>query len=54
MTVKCSEVGRSCQFRSEDNACYSCDYILITGKMRKCLPEKCNKYIKGRRKKRIK
>lgn len=38
-----------CQYRSGAYGEGACDYLLVTGHMRGCRPEECDKFIKGRR-----
>lgn len=40
---------KSCKYRGSDCGYGNCDYILITGHMRGCDPENCDKYEKGKR-----
>lgn len=40
---------KTCKYRSADNIAGNCDYILMTGHMRNCDPEHCDKYEKGKR-----
>lgn len=40
---------KKCKYRAQDTMPNNCDYILITGRMRGCDPEHCDKYVKGDR-----
>lgn len=43
---------KTCKYRSPRHEVNRCDYIWLTNHMRGCPVAKCNKYEKGRRKKR--
>ena len=45
-TVKCSEVHDSCAYAETNEAHGMCAYIGMTGKMRGCPAEECDKYMK--------
>lgn len=41
--VKC----KTCQYRAAEQASNGCDFYLITGELRGCSVEDCNKYEEG-------
>ena len=45
-TVKCSEVQDTCIYRGKSGVDVICDYIGVTGRSRRCSPERCDKYKK--------
>lgn len=42
---------KDCKYRGWVGGCRSCDYLLITGKLRDCNISECDKYESGKREK---